>query len=45
LDVATMTKAQAISLMMEDVNLMKRPLVLHGKRAVFGFKPEEYGEW
>ena len=45
LDVGKMTKAEAISLMMEDVNLMKRPLVLHGKRGVFGFKPEEYEEW
>ena len=42
LDVKTMTKAQAIDLMMEDINLMKRPLVLKGKRAVFGFKPDEY---
>jgi len=42
LDVTTMTKAQAISLMMEDINLMRRPLVVGGRRAVFGFKPEEY---
>ena len=42
LDVTRMTKKQAIDLMMEDINLMKRPLVLRGKRAVFGFKPEEY---
>lgn len=40
-----MTKKEAIDLMMEDVNLIRRPLVLHGKRAVFGFKPEEYEEW
>ena len=42
LDVTKMTKKQAIDLMMEDINLMKRPLVLRGKKAVFGFKPEEY---
>jgi Spx/MgsR family transcriptional regulator len=42
LDVRKMTKKQAIDLMMEDINLMKRPLVLRGKKAVFGFKPEEY---
>jgi arsenate reductase-like glutaredoxin family protein len=42
LDVAKMTKKQAIDLMMEDINLMKRPLVLRGKKAVFGFKPDEY---
>ena len=42
LDVRKMTKKQAIDLMMEDVNLMKRPLVLRGTKGVFGFKPEEY---
>ena len=42
LDVTKMTKRQAIDLMMEDINLMKRPLVLRGKKAVFGYKPEEY---
>ena len=43
LDVTKMTKKQAIDLMMEDANLIRRPLVL-GKRnkAVFGWKPEEY---
>jgi arsenate reductase len=42
LDVTKMTKKQAIELMMEDINLMKRPLVMRGKKAVFGFKPEQY---
>jgi len=42
LDVTKMTKKQAIDLMMEDINLMKRPLVLRGTKAVFGFKPDEY---
>ena len=42
LDVRMMTKKQAIDLMMEDINLMKRPLVLRGKKGVFGFKPEQY---
>lgn len=37
-----MTKKQAIDLMMEDINLMRRPLVMRGKKAVFGFKPEQY---
>jgi len=44
LDVTTMTKWQAIDLMMEDVNLVRRPIVVRGKKAVFGFKPEEYEE-
>lgn len=42
LDVSKMTKAQAIELMLEEPNLIKRPLVLAGRKAVFGFKPEEY---
>lgn len=37
-----MTKRQAIDLMMEEPNLIRRPLLVSGKRAVFGFKPEEY---
>ena len=43
LDVRTMTKKQAIDLMMKEANLIKRPLVLSANgKAVFGFKPEEY---
>lgn len=37
-----MTKKQAIALMMEEPNLIKRPLIISGSKAVFGFKPEEY---
>jgi len=44
LDVTTMTKRQAIDLMMEEPNLIRRPLLLSGKRAIFGFKPDEYDE-
>ena len=28
--------------MMEEPNLIRRPLVLAGKRAIFGYKPDEY---
>ena len=42
LDAAKLTKKQAIELMMEEPNLIRRPLVVAGKRAVFGFKPEEF---
>jgi Spx/MgsR family transcriptional regulator len=43
LDVSKMTKKQAIDLMMEEPNLIKRPLVLtSGGKAVFGYKPDEY---
>lgn len=41
LDVAKMTKKQAIDLMMEEPNLIRRPLVLRGdERAVFGWNEE-----
>lgn len=44
LDVTTMTKAEAIELMMEDPNLIRRPLLLSRGKAVFGYKPDEYDE-
>ena len=45
LDVAKMTKKQAIDLMMEEPNLIKRPLVMRdAKRYVFGWKPDQYDE-
>ncbi len=46
LDVSKMTKKQAIDLMLEEPNLIRRPLVLGagGKRAVFGWKAEELDE-
>jgi arsenate reductase-like glutaredoxin family protein len=28
--------------MLEDPNLIRRPIVLQGKKAIFGYKPEEY---
>jgi regulatory protein spx len=37
-----LTKSQAIDLMMKEPNLIRRPLLLKGKKAVFGFKPDEY---
>jgi arsenate reductase-like glutaredoxin family protein len=27
--------------MMDDVNLIRRPIVLRGERVVFGYQPEE----
>lgn len=36
------SKAEAIELMMEDANLIRRPLVLGKNKAVLGYKPEEY---
>jgi len=40
--VKKLTKSAAIALMLEDVNLIRRPLVLGGKKAVFGYAPAEY---
>jgi Spx/MgsR family transcriptional regulator len=38
-----LTKRQAIDLMIEDPNLIRRPLVLRDpKRAVFGFDADKY---
>ena len=42
LDVTRMTKKQAIELMLEEPNLIRRPLVLSGRKAVFGFDAEKY---
>lgn len=42
LDVGKLSKAEAIGLMLEDANLIRRPLVLKGKKAVFGYAPAEY---
>lgn len=39
-----LTKRQAIDLMMKEPNLIRRPLLLKGKKAVFGFKPDQYDE-
>lgn len=44
LDLSKLTKKQTIDLMMEEPNLIRRPLVLSKNRAVFGWKPEEYDE-
>lgn len=38
-----LSKAEAIDLMLEDPNLMRRPLVLgKGGKAVLGYAPAEY---
>jgi len=44
LDVTKMTKKQAIDLMLEEPNLMRRPLLLSGRKAVFGFDTDKYEE-
>jgi len=42
LDASKLSKADAIQLMLEDPNLLRRPLVLKGRKAVFGYAPAEY---
>ena len=44
LDASRLSKAEAIRLMLEEPNLMRRPLVLSKGKAIFGYKPEEYEE-
>jgi arsenate reductase-like glutaredoxin family protein len=44
LDLSKLTPSKAIGLMLEDANLIRRPLLLAGKRVVFGYKPAEYDE-
>ena len=40
----TVTKKEAVELMLEDMNLLKRPLLIRGKKYVFGFKEAEWDE-
>jgi arsenate reductase (glutaredoxin) len=37
------SKKEAIDLMMQQPNLIKRPILVRGNRAVFGFNKEKYG--
>ena len=37
-----LSKSEAIDLMLEDPNLMRRPLVLSKGKAIFGFDAKEY---
>ena len=37
------SKKEAIDLMMQQPNLIKRPIYVRGNKVSFGFKKEEYG--
>ena len=39
-----LTRAQAIDLILEDPNLLRRPLVISGKNVVFGFDSDRYDD-
>ena len=36
------SKKEAIDLMMDQPNLIKRPVLISGKKAMFGFRKDEY---
>jgi Spx/MgsR family transcriptional regulator len=38
------SKKEAIDLMMEQPNLIKRPILVRGARAIFGFDKEKYAK-
>lgn len=42
LDIAAVTKKMALDLIEEEPNLLKRPLILRGDDAIFGFNAEIY---
>lgn len=37
------SKKEAIQLMMENPNLIKRPILIRGGKVIFGFDKERYG--
>jgi arsenate reductase-like glutaredoxin family protein len=38
------SKGEAIELMLEQPNLIKRPVLVRGTRAIFGFDKEQYSQ-
>jgi arsenate reductase-like glutaredoxin family protein len=38
------SKKEAIDLMMENPNLIKRPILIRGSKVTFGFDKAEYGQ-
>ena len=38
------SKKEAIDLMMQNPNLIKRPIVIKGSKVIFGFDKERYGK-
>lgn len=37
------TKREAIDLMMENPNLIRRPILIKGSKVIFGFDKDAYG--
>jgi arsenate reductase-like glutaredoxin family protein len=38
------SKKEAIDLMMQQPNLIRRPILVRGRDAIFGFDKEKYGK-
>jgi arsenate reductase-like glutaredoxin family protein len=38
------SKREAIAMMLENPNLIRRPIVIRGSKVVFGFDKEQYGK-
>jgi arsenate reductase-like glutaredoxin family protein len=38
------SRKEAIDLMMEQPNLIKRPILVRGSKAIFGFDKEKFGK-
>ncbi len=38
------SKKEAIALMLENPNLIRRPIVIKGPKVIFGFDKEQYGK-
>ena len=38
------SKKEAIALMMENPNLIRRPIMVKGSKVIFGFDKEQYGK-
>ena len=37
------SKKEAIALMMENPNLIRRPIMIRGAKVIFGFDKDQYG--
>ena len=38
------SKQEAIALMMENPNLIRRPILVKGSKIIFGFDKDQYGD-
>lgn len=38
------SKKEAIALMMDNPNLIRRPIMIKGSKVIFGFDKEQYGK-